>query len=292
MHATRLNVFIGLGLLAGLPCSPPASAATSENYCLKYHRGTEGADVSVFINSCPFQVTVLFWADGKNLAVPGVCLGNKQPMCGDTVPANGQETMFPYTGTVHFAACRWPTTPSSSDGVEFSCSGNPADIWLNHRKPSAKLAHAASTAQPSRQRSAAAPSGSTNAATTPSCTKQREQPIRADMDITTIGDTRVAAESQACETAAERQGGIAGTGRLVRYLQGGGEDNSTIGWEDLICSWSEPVACSSGSVAQPVQPNANEGAYTCEVCLRDVRKIFPGNPDSLLMQGPCSAICR
>ena len=135
----RILVSIGL-LLASLHFSPSAWAEASEDHCLKYHRGTEGADISVFINSCPFPVTVVFWTDGKNLANSDLCVGNKRPMCGDTVPADGQEVAFPFTGTVHFAACKSPSTPASSDGVEFSCSGDPTDIWLNHRNPSVRAA--------------------------------------------------------------------------------------------------------------------------------------------------------
>lgn len=113
--------------------STSARAQETVNQCIHYHRGTQGADISVFTNSCPFSVNVLFWSSGKNLGAPGVCTGTKLPMCGDTVPAGGRETEFSYTGTVHLAACRYPATPQSNDGVTFSCIGGASDLWANHK---------------------------------------------------------------------------------------------------------------------------------------------------------------
>jgi len=137
-------------LLACIHYSAAVSAQSTVNSCISYHRGTQGSDISVFINSCSYDVNVLFWASGKNLNISGACTRRKQPMCGDTVPAHGKETEFAYTGTLHVAACHWPATPTSDDGVTFSCIEGKSSLWKEHRTYRG-LAHAGGRYRPSDQ---------------------------------------------------------------------------------------------------------------------------------------------
>lgn len=121
LSSVALLLAMSLHVTAAQADGSTQGAGMPYDKCIRYHRGSEGSDISVFINDCSVHLNYVIWVDGKNLNVPGLCVG-KPVSCGADIGALSKDTAFDYTGIVHVAACKWPDTPiDDANGISYRC---------------------------------------------------------------------------------------------------------------------------------------------------------------------------